>query len=64
MLCVLPGREAKMETGENPVRYRHCNEVVLPIMSLGNREGRQYDDLRVRIHARSLNCPNGILAGN
>lgn len=53
-----------METGEKPVRYRHCNEVVLSIMSLGNREGRQYGDLRARIHARSINCPNGILAGN
>lgn len=33
-----------METGENPVRYRHCEEGVLSIMSLGNREGRQYYD--------------------
>ena len=45
MFHVLPSREAKMETGENPVRYRHCNEGVLSIRSLGNREDRQYDEL-------------------
>ena len=46
-----------METGENPVRYRHCEEGVLSIMSLG-------DSMMISepgyMH-ETCDCSNGIL---
>lgn len=43
----------KRETGENPVRSRHCKERVHFIVSLADsREGEMYDDVRVRRPAR------------